>query len=77
MAWLLALTRSSRGRLSAVENSDAGTMNLRCYITNYYFYFRLVAFVNCDILLDASRNVVEHPDGVRGCECIHRNGAHD
>src|SRR5271156_817645 len=30
-------------------SSDAGTMSFQCNITNDYFYFRFVAFVNCDI----------------------------
>ncbi len=34
----------------ARRKSDIGTAQFRCNITNHYFYFRLIAFVNRDIL---------------------------
>src|SRR5208282_6063614 len=34
------------------ESSGAGTASFRCNITNYYFYFRFIAFVNCDSLAE-------------------------
>jgi hypothetical protein len=60
----------ANGLVGPGENSDAGTASFRCNITNYYFYFRLIAFVNCDILAEllatrlrrlAESQTVEHP----------------
>jgi hypothetical protein len=58
MAELLS-TKSRTVRLSLVvcsEGSVIGFTSFRCNITNYYFYFRLIAFVNLVILLRGNEN---------------------
>src|ERR1035437_3141756 len=40
------------------------TSSFRCNITNYYFYFRLIAFVNSDILAELPGNAVAQAGGV-------------
>src|ERR1700687_3290113 len=40
---------SASGMVGRGESSGVGTTSFRCNITNHYFYFRFIAFVNCDI----------------------------
>src|SRR6266481_10169797 len=40
---------SASGLIGRGESSGVGTTSFRCNITNHYFYFRFIAFVNCDI----------------------------
>jgi len=47
-----------------VLNSGAETASFGCNITNYYFYFRFIAFVNYDIMADLSANAVAQLGGV-------------
>src|ERR1700674_1412216 len=37
------------GMVGRGDSSGVGTTSFRCNITNHYFYFRFIAFVNCDI----------------------------
>ena len=57
-SWTLTSRRSQGGSIGTNRKSGLGTMSFRCNITNHYFYFRLVAFVNCDILFRSSGNAV-------------------
>ncbi len=41
------------------ESSGIGTGNLSMYITNNYFYFRFVVFVNCHTCRE-----IEQPPGI-------------
>src|SRR6266853_6087585 len=43
---------SASGLIGRGESSGVGTTTFRCNITNHYFYFRFIAFVNCDILAE-------------------------
>src|ERR1039458_10237366 len=52
------------GLVGPGENSGARTSSFRCNITNYYFYFRLIAFVNSDILAELPGNAVAQAGGV-------------
>src|ERR1039457_3210304 len=52
------------GLVGPDENSGARTSSFRCNITNYYFYFRLIAFVNSDILAELPGNAVAQAGGV-------------
>jgi hypothetical protein len=46
----------SSGLVGRSESSVTGFTSFRCNITNYYFYFRLIAFVNLVILLQGNEN---------------------
>src|ERR1039458_1688844 len=52
------------GLVGPDENSGARTSSFRCNITNYYFYFRLIAFVNSDIPAELPGNAVAQAGGV-------------
>ncbi len=55
-SWARSLERFVWVGLDAAESSVIGFTSFRCNITNYYFYFRLIAFVNLVIWLLASEN---------------------
>src|SRR6266853_5737249 len=51
---------SASGLIERSESSGVGTTSFRCNITNHYFYFRFIAFVNCDVL-GLNRRCTEWP----------------
>src|ERR1035441_3159702 len=68
------------GLVGPDENSGARTSSFRCNITNYYFYFRLIAFVNSDILAELPGNAVAQggvADGGTSCRTLTREVLYD
>src|SRR6266852_381982 len=67
---------SASGIVGRGESSGVGTTSFRCNITNHYFYFRFIAFVNCDILANC-RTAVAQAGRVTDGRTSKREATHD